>query len=388
MYILERAQAEGKPAVVNISYGGYDGPHDGTSNLELALDELLTVKDRAVVIAAGNGFEARCHAATKVGQSPLNPEESFRWIVNPQDPTANDLDLWYDKASQLHVRLRSPGPAIDPAGWIQVGQSRTPIITTDDGKTVGYLEHLESETGNGANRVVITLNATDAAADGGVYGRAPSGTWLVEMKHVSGPDADVHAWIWRDDAGRPQDARRRQSRFHPDDAHPSSSIAGWATGLSTISVGAWNTATEEICAYSACGPTGPTGPNPDREKPEVYAPAEEDARGRGVLSASALSANPTRMNGTSAAAPHITGLIALIFEYAKTHSHPKKSLSAGQISAALKAGALAGGRTLRFNRHQRVDPRVPHAKKQEQVQAHLLVSDRANCKETMDLLPL
>jgi hypothetical protein len=94
------------------------------------------------------------------------------------------------------------------------------------------------------------------------------------------------------------------------------------------------------------------------------------------------------MNGTSAAAPHIAGLIALIFEYAKKHSHPKKSLSADQISAALKAGAKAGGVTLRFNRHQKVDARVPATKKQEHVKADLLVSDRANGTETMNRLPL
>jgi hypothetical protein len=394
VYILDRASKakgpDGKkpaPAVVNISYGGYDGAHDGTSDLELALDELLAEADRAVVIAAGNGFEARCHAVKPVAQ---NAGGSFRWIVNPQDPTANDLDIWYDKKSELQVRLSSPGPALDPAGWIAVGQSRTPIMTTTDGKTVGYIEHLENNAGgvnpNNANRIVITLNATDAAAGSGVYGPAPSGTWLVEVRHVSGPDAVVHAWIWRDDSGRPKDARLRQSRFHPDDADPASSISGWATGQKTISVGAYNSATQEICGYSACGPTGPTGPTPGREKPEVYAPAEEDVRGRGVLSASALSANPSRMNGTSASAPHISALIALIFEYAKKHAHPPKSLLAGDIGQELKAAANAGVVKLRLNRHQKVDARVE--KKQKDVEGDLRVSDKVNCTEAMKKLAL
>jgi subtilisin family serine protease len=306
--------------------------------------------------------------------------------VQPQDPTANNLEMWYEDKSQLFVRVRSPGPAIDPAGWIQVGQSCTPITRTSDGKAIGYIEHLKSETGNGANRVVITLNATDAAAGSGTNAPAPSGTWLVELKHQSGPAAEVHAWIWRDDAGHARNARRRQSRFHPDEADPAYTIAGWATGQLTISVGAYNTATQEVCGYSASGPTRPTGNQPGREKPEVYAPAEEDVRGRGVLSASALSANPTRMNGTSASAPHVTGLIALMFEYARTHAqNAPQSLTANQIRTQLKAGSTVAAVKLQFDRHQKVDARVKT--KQKDVQNELLASGKTNFTETMRRLP-
>lgn len=383
-YVFKRAKALNKPAVVNISYGGYDGPHDGTSELERTLDQLLTEPDRALVISAGNGFEARCHAAKTVQQNGM---KSLRWIVNPEDPTANDLEVWYQEQSTLRVRLRPPpGTAIDPAGWVQLGQATTEIKRTSDSKVIGYIEHLPSGTGNNANRIGVSLNATDAAAEIGNHAPAPSGTWTVDLKHSSGPKAKVHAWIWRDDAGRPSNARRRQSRFRPDDAHPAHTIAGWATGHRTISVGAYNTATQEICGYSACGPTRPTGGNPGREKPEVYAPAEEDVRGRGALSARALSANPRRMNGTSASAPHVTGLIALMFEYARKHAAGAPvSLTADQIRKEVKAGAKVAAIKLRFNRHQEVDARVEI--KQEDVKPQLLPSGKAHFIETMKKLP-
>jgi subtilisin family serine protease len=379
-YIFARAEAAGKPAVVNISYGGYDGPHDGSSPLEKALDELLAQPNRAVVIAAGNGFEADCHATRNV---PKNGTRSLRWIVKPEDPTANDLEIWYDATSTLAVRLRPPRGAVNPAGWVQLGQARTPIKR--GGKDIGYIEHLQSDTGNGGNRILISLNATDQEATTATTAPAPAGLWQVDLKHVSGPNAAVvHAWIWRDDAGRSRNARLRQSRFHPDDAHPAHTIAGWATGNRTISVGAYNLATNEICRYSAAGPTRPTGGNPGRAKPEIYAPAEEDVRGYGVLSASALSANPDRMNGTSAAAPLVTGLIALMFEYARKHSTPPVSLTADQIRNALAASF--GARPFDLNRHQAVDRWV--IIKQSAVLADLVPTGRTDFTATMNGLPL
>jgi len=378
-YILSRAP-QGAPVVINISYGGYDGPHDGTSRLEVGLDEIAAQPDRAIVLAAGNGFEARCHASVDV---PPNRPASLRWIIGGQDPTANTVEFWYDNDNsntELHVRFSTPGVGIDPAGWVPLHQSTTPITRTSDGKQIGFIEHLPSITGNKANCIVLSLNATDAAAANGVAAPAPSGTWTIEFKRVRGGSAKVHGWIWRDDAGRSRNARVRQSRFHPDDASPEYSVGGWATGQRTISVGAFNAATEEVCRYSACGPT-----RDGRDKPEIYAPAEDDVRGRGILSASARSARPTRMNGTSAAAPFVTGMIALMMDYALNYAHGKPvHLTADQIARELKATTKGG---LRDNRRQAVDARIPPGKKQKDVRTKLLHTQKADFIETMKKLP-
>lgn len=55
-FIFDRADALGRPAVVNLSVGGDFGPHDGTSLLEQGLASFVgaTHPGRAMVIAAGN----------------------------------------------------------------------------------------------------------------------------------------------------------------------------------------------------------------------------------------------------------------------------------------------------------------------------------------------
>lgn len=379
-YIFRRAEMLGRPAVVNVSYGGYDGPHDGTSALERAFDALLSVPNRAIVVSAGNGFEERCHASATVQR---NAGWFMRWILPAVDPTPNDLEIWYPGNTTLEVRVQSPGPAITPSGWIPLNYPLTPIRRADNNMIVGYIEHLTSSTPNGDKMVFISLRPTDGASAVPGSAPAPSGTWLVELRNPGNRDALFHAWVRRDDSGRAASAHRRQSRFHWGDASPGHTVTGWACGTSTVSVGAFNTSTREVSGYSACGPTRQGNRRPARPKPDVYAPAEETARGGGVLSASSLSGLPTRMNGTSASAPHVTGLIALMFEYAASaRRQGGGGLTAAQIRDAIFRRADRG--VLIQELHQIADARV--VIKQRDVWPDLVASGRMNFLQAMRLL--
>jgi hypothetical protein len=189
------------------------------------------------------------------------------------------MEIWYDAGAELGLTVTTPsGTVLGPIALGTPGKD----METPSGRLLGTIDHQKSDRPSGLNRIRITLNPTGSLPPGATTLLAPSGTWKLRLSNVGNVKARWDAWIERDTSGRPGGARRMQSHFHPDDADARCSLGSYATGKLSIAVGAYNTATQQVCRYSACGPT-----RDDRPKPEVIAPAEEDAAGRGVLSASA-----------------------------------------------------------------------------------------------------
>ena len=371
-YIFDCAQALGKrAAVVNISYGGYRGAHDGTNAVEQALDTLLAVKNRAIVVAAGNGFDADCHAeATVANGVPFDLD----WTIRAEDPTPNRIELWYDGTAVLEFALVMPdGTVLGPFGFV----SAEPLVDPR-GDTIGQIDHTQKDPRNGDNCALIELRPTDPKLASGTSVRAPPGRWKLRLTHAGASDVLVHAWIHRDDLGRVA-ARRQQSRFRREDAKPRCTIGDLASGKLTIAVGAFNVLTGEVCRYSACGPTRASGAEGERPKPEVCAPAEEDARGHGVLSAASGRAQPRRLNGTSAAAPHVAGLVALAFDHVRNQL--QQDLDITKLRKAL-TGQL--GPALRENRYIRADDTRPI--KQAAVMTYLIGRGKISLARTLKKL--
>jgi hypothetical protein len=345
-YIFDYAEANNQAAVVNISLGGYAHAHNGSSPWETTMDTMLQTPGRCIVVSAGNGFEADCHIQGALG---VGKTATYDWWINPHDPTPNDLELWYD-AGILEISVVTPEGVV--YGPYKSGTSTE--FPAAPAMAFGHIEHQLGDNGEYCATVWLAQTC-DEPLPGlpapPVAGKtpAPAGNWKLRIRNAGIVNVEFHAWIQRDDTG-PPGARRRQSRFDPDQADPRSTICDLATGSLTISVGAHNVATQELAGYSAAGPTRAhtalgTGKRP---KPDVIAPGEEAPPARGVLATSSARANPSRLGGTSASAPHVAGMIALILEYANSVG---ASLTAGQIQAALQA--TADPANLRKNRHQR-----------------------------------
>ena len=187
--MLRQAALAHKPAVINISYGGYRGPHDGTSPLPLGLDQLLEGKsDVAIVVSAGNGYEADCHARYLAERRAKNARV-LTWVLPPLDPTVNALEAWWDGNALVDLRLQSPSGQAFRAGH---GKDYL-LKRRPDGAIVGRIWNGTIEP----NALHVELNATfgeaptpplqlqalgGGAAGGPLTAPAPSGAWKLALE--------------------------------------------------------------------------------------------------------------------------------------------------------------------------------------------------------------
>jgi subtilisin family serine protease len=291
-YIFEKARQMGKAAVVNMSLGTHGGPHDGSTPVERGLDHLLETAGRAVVISAGNSWERQSHASGRVRQGQ---PRTLRWEKFSSDQTGNEAEVWYSGASRLEVTLIMPGGA--RLGPVALGATS---YITHQGQRVGRVIHRQRDPLNGDNQIDILLGTS-----------LPSGVWGIELAAI-GSDANFHAWIERDDDRRdpfnPGVRFLNQSKFVAEDNDSSCTIGSISCGKNTIVVGSYDATVlgRDLSGFSSEGPT-----RDGKQKPEVSAP------GHGILAASSSSGNGrVKMWGTSMAAPHVTGMIALLMQAA------------------------------------------------------------------------
>jgi subtilisin family serine protease len=286
-----RSTAGDRPWVVNMSLGRTGGDHSGRSLVERAIDALLEeAPGRAVVQSAGNYRDKRLHA-----EGVVRPGGTIElsWGTPPDDPTVNELELWYSGRDRLRAEL------FGPHGIARVSAARgarAPV--TVDGRTVGMLYHRAFDPLNGDHHVDVFLEPS-----------APAGVWTVRLVGEDVVDGRYHAWIERDSA-----VAQAQSRFLPGVATPRSTLGTVATGYRALVVGAFDprSPAREPASFSSAGPT-----RDGRQKPDLLAP------GVGIRAArSTAGGEPpgtggeTTMSGTSMAAPHVTGAVALVFEKA------------------------------------------------------------------------
>lgn len=283
------AEAAGsRPFVVNMSLGRQAGQHDGKTLTEQGMDAFLVASSgRAIVQSAGNYYNRRIHV-----QGTVRPGQarSFCLITEEGDRTPNEVDLWYPGIDRLHVALRGP----DGVPTIRVGPGEHKSIVVD-GHNVGRLYHRIGDPNNNDNQVVLFLEMS-----------APFGEWKITLEGHEVVDGRFHAWVERD-AG----CRRCQAQFAPEDSEPTGTLGTICNGLRTIAVGAYDAHDDArpLAPFSSAGPT-----RDGRERVAIGAPGCQvlAARSR-PRNPSATQSRATRMSGTSMAAPHVTGTVALMF---------------------------------------------------------------------------
>jgi hypothetical protein len=113
-YIFKYADAQGKPAVVNISWGSQSGPHDGTTLFNQACDA-LTGAGKIIVMSAGNEGEEHIHMEKTF--TPTDTSINSYLTFSPNAYQRTWVDIWGE-----------PGKTF--AGRVKLYRNGAPIATT------------------------------------------------------------------------------------------------------------------------------------------------------------------------------------------------------------------------------------------------------------------
>jgi hypothetical protein len=233
--IAKKYKIEPPRLVINFSYGFSGGRHDGGTELEAAIDELIEMRRQrrgptALVLPSGNTFLERLHGRIH----DLDFHEgaaSFRWRIQPNDRTPSYLELWFPKgfvpsgyAIELYdpwrrLRMRFP---IEPHTSSTGGDPGNALdLPDDDGRPVGQIsvdihraDAADDEHKTGRFRVLVIMAPTEPENP-----RLPgieSGKWTVVITRNSSAmrlDHSIYCWIQR--AADPDNLRSgsRQSYF-------------------------------------------------------------------------------------------------------------------------------------------------------------------------------
>lgn len=300
-----KVSASALPIAVNVSLGMNAGAHDGSSLLEAGFDS-ITSKGRdpgfVVVKSAGNERGHGGHARIQA----FNGVMPIRWESDAKFRFEDYFEVWYNSLDVLEFTLEDPTQNVSPA----VSRAN-PKVTHTLGGNVVHMELIERHVDNGDNRLVVQIAPQSAAIQAGLW------TLNVNGVNVRSRNPQVDIWVERDDA--------RAVRFDPEVADITLSIPG--TADTVITVAACHAAAPlQLTSSSSFGPT-----RDGRAKPDLCAP------GNRITAAMAGQANlraGVAMTGTSMAAPHVTGALALVLSHrAKQVGKPQHN--ARQLRAAL-----------------------------------------------------
>lgn len=299
-YIFARAAQLGQPCVVNLSSSDNLGGHDGSTNGEQFMDNLLLTAGRAITCAAGNTNTQGSHTnGTVVAGGTTNAvlvynSADFNGDGVIDRPRSNDtIHLWYDGHDRFTTTLTVPTAAPTVIGPVVAGASLA--VNLPNGIQVTVNSVLDDPRNND-NLIEIRMTGVSSANP------LPPGNWNIALQGTTVINGSFEAWV---------DRSNRGFRSWQTVVANNGTLAVPASALRPLAVGAHDAAAAPaIAASSGQGPT-----RDGRIKPEIAAPgiAVNGARSRNMN-----LANPGALarssSGTSFAAPIAAGASALLFE--------------------------------------------------------------------------
>lgn len=367
-YLKSKATELGKPIVVNLSFGSTLGPHDGTSDLEQAVNA-FTVRDDGLgavaVVAAGNegqtveGNPLHAVGCFQMGPSPPACPSGIAALsgaipaavgfVVPDGTTSVFLEVWYPGSVTLGVRVTEPAAcATAPASL-----NGSPIVTASTPCGSIVIAAGDTNSANGDRSSIVTLTNPS---------QLTAGIWSLAITGDSLPATSATRFdVWPD--AEPSDNKpvfntlgdAQTTLIMPAAAAEAITAAPYVSKTTWVSLiagccslppshGTLNT----LASYASRGPLRPCttcaapSPKPDLAAPGVMITSSFSSR---IPDDPALDAqvDPDRLHyaleGSSMAAPHVAGAAAVLLQVNSTLTAPQvKAYLKNSVSSPLGTG--------------------------------------------------
>lgn len=276
-FLVNKSKELKMPLVVNISLSTNDGAHNGTSLLEQYINTVATLERITIVIAAGNEGEAAHHVGGE-----LDGDKEVFINVSSDEPSVV-LNIYKSIFPNITVQITSPTGAVSQEVYIDEG-------------------YKEGRIGNDKYKIYVTgPKPFDIDGEILIYLSAGNkylveGRWKLNIKVQDENKGRFDIWL------PVAEGLNKNTKFFEPTVLNTLGIP--ATVKSVISVGSYNYVTNTISPFSGKG------------VPSIYTPIKPDlvAPGENIFS-TAPNNGFDKKSGTSMAAPHVTGICALLLEW-------------------------------------------------------------------------
>ncbi len=318
-------QPDPVPVVINMSLGHSIGPHDGTDPMDQMIDTFLSTHTGPPVVlvaSAGNEGGQGKHATGTI--PPGGVVKRLHFELNAQKSVKGQattrIDIRFTAANGLGCKLVPPGNNIQ-AGGSNVAAPDAPassnFVEANKNSSCTIIPTLLN-AGTGARRIFMSMSSGTKAEDV----NQPGG-WVIELTNAGAAAIAYHAWIDGD-----------QWEELKDDVSRANTVGSPGSAARIITVGNYASSGKDKGKLSDSSSRGPRLDG--MQKPDVSAPGEEICSAKRDLHTGCCCDcccdSYIDMSGTSMAAPHVTGAIALMLERNSTLTHD-------QVKSVLLANA-------------------------------------------------
>ncbi|XZL45941.1 S8 family peptidase [Clostridium perfringens] len=276
-FLMDKSNEINKPLVVNISLSTNDGSHNGSSLLEKYIQTFTQLQKAVIVVAAGNEGNSAHHVGGKMKKEEdldLNIGDGEKGII---------LDFFKPVLVDVSVEVISPtgistGPMELSESYKERFVGREKIVVYSTGPKPFDIQ---------GQTTISILPLGDTITSGG---------WRIIVRKLNNYEGYFDVWL------PIAEGLNERTRFLQPSVYNTLGIPATVEGV--ISVGSYNFLNNNLSAFSGRGVVRPEW----LIKPDLVAPGEN------ILSTVEEQEFDTK-SGTSMAAPQVSGICALLFEW-------------------------------------------------------------------------